>query len=283
MKKCTVCKVEKELSSFSKYAKSKDGLKCYCKSCASEQNRKRREQKRDEINAKNRIWYEESKKKKEERNKKALSQREKKCSYCEVVKPTTDFYKRGNGGLYGECKECHNKKVKIYAEENRDEVLQRKRRYNMRTREHRIEYLKNYSRENSKKNVERATNWANNNREKVRVYGVMAYHRRRAKMKKLKNDFTREEWDFCKDFFRNDKGVIECAYCSKEMKNATQDHFIPIHSNGDHVATNILPVCLNCNSQKSAKEFHEWYIHTTFYNPKNIEKIEEYFNLLKSK
>ncbi|HEC2192625.1 TPA: HNH endonuclease [Staphylococcus delphini] len=283
MKRCTVCKIEKELSSFSKYARSKDGLKSYCKSCASEQNRKRREKKRDEINAKNRAWYAKSKEKKEERTKKALSKKEKRCSYCNEIKPTTEFYERGNGGLYGECKECHNKKVKIYVEENREKVLRRKRLYNLKTRETRLEYLKNYSRENSKRNVERAKTWANNNREKVRVYGVMAYHRRRAKMKNLKNSFTRGDWEFCKEFFKNEKGFVECAYCSKEMKNATQDYFIPIHSGGHHIATNILPVCLNCNSKKSAQEFNEWYKHTPFYNQKNINRIEEYFDILKSK
>lgn len=35
------------------------------------------------------------------------------------------------------------------------------------------------------------------------------------------------------DYFRNDKGLIECAYCSKEMKKATKDHFVPVHKGGD--------------------------------------------------
>lgn len=283
MKRCTVCKEEKNLKSFSKYSRSKDGLKGYCKACASEQNRKRREKKRDEINEKNRLWYAESKKNREERTKQALSKGSRICSYCGESKSTSEYYERGNGGLYGECKDCQNEKMKAYVSKNRDKVLQRKRQYNFRTRDRRLAYLKKYSRENSARNVERATTWAKENRDKVRISGVMAYHRRRAKMKKLKNDFTRLEWDYCKDFFRNREGFVECAYCSKEMKNATQDHHIPIHSGGHHTADNILPVCLNCNSQKSAKEFHEWYKHTPFYNKSNVSKIESYFDEIKLK
>jgi hypothetical protein len=38
-KKCTKCKIEKELTEFSKDKRSKDGLQCKCKSCAKESNK----------------------------------------------------------------------------------------------------------------------------------------------------------------------------------------------------------------------------------------------------
>ena len=55
MKKCTRCKVEKELSEFNKIKKSKDGLAYYCKACAAIRDKK---------------WYENNKERKKESSKK---------------------------------------------------------------------------------------------------------------------------------------------------------------------------------------------------------------------
>jgi hypothetical protein len=53
MKLCGRCHIPKELTSFSKNSKTKDGLKCYCKACASvehkEYNKKNREKCREKL------------------------------------------------------------------------------------------------------------------------------------------------------------------------------------------------------------------------------------------
>lgn len=83
MKKCTRCKVEKELSQFSKDESSKDGLAYYCKACAA-------------IGVKQ--WYENNK----ERAKEATKQ------WCENnkerVKETSGAYARTTEGKYAKLK-----------------------------------------------------------------------------------------------------------------------------------------------------------------------------------
>lgn len=280
---CVSCKEEKSTASFSKNRNEKDGLKRYCKQCASEQNKRYRERHREKKNKANKEWYWNSKKKREQRTKKALEEGSKVCSYCGENKLMTEYYERGNGGFYGECKECHNLKMKEYVSENRELVLERKRQYYIRTREQHLEYFRQYNRENSERNVERAKRWAGNNPERAKELAVRSHHLRTAKMKGLKHDFTRKEWKDCKDYFRNDKGLIECAYCSKEMKKATKDHFVPVHKGGDYTVGNILPVCLNCNSRKSATDFEDWYPNTEFFSRNNVERIYSYFEHVGSK
>lgn len=282
-KVCCTCKQEKTTENFSRNRRSKDGYKEYCKQCAKEKTKRYREKFADEINARNKLWYEKSKREKDKRTQKELDRGYRVCTSCHIKKDIQEFYKRGNGGFYGECKKCHNDKARMYVEENREKVLKRKRIYNLRTREHRLKYLKQYSKLNSEKNVLRAKKWKENNPEKYKEIQTVAFHRRSAKMKNVKSDFTREQWRFCKDYFRNENGFIECAYCNKEMKKATQDHFIPVHKDGAYTAGNILPVCPNCNSRKSASDFFEWYPETEFYSTKNIDKINSYFNLIKAK
>lgn len=268
---------------FSKNKNSKDGYKNYCKKCASEQNKRYRQRHREKINKRNQEWYYDTKNKKEERTKKELIKGYRVCTHCNEKKNIHNFYKRGNGGFYGECKECHNNKIKIYVEENKDVVLSRKRSYYKRTRDQQLAYFKEYNLLNSEKNVTRAKEWVKNNPEKARINALLARQRRLAKENKVKSNFTREDWKNCKEFFTNQKGNVECAYCNKEMKNATQDHFIPLNKGGNYTPNNILPVCRSCNSQKSASNFYEWYPRKEFYNKENILKIERYFNLLKRK
>ncbi len=51
MKTCTKCKASKPLDNFHKKSSSKDGYRPDCKACVAEFNRKRYEQKREEIKA----------------------------------------------------------------------------------------------------------------------------------------------------------------------------------------------------------------------------------------
>ena len=280
MKRCISCKEEKGFEHFSKNRNSKDGYKNYCKKCASKYNKRYREKHKEKVNAKNRAWYHSSKLNKEKRTNEALSKKEQMCSCCNTVKPITEFYKRGNGGFYKECKNCHNKKMKEYTESNREKVLKRKRLYYKNNRERSLEYFKQYSLKNSKRNVERANEWKKKNLERYKFHQNNSCHRRRLKLSEVERTFSNEEWEKCKDFFKNDKGIVECAYCNKELKRPTMEHFIPIHLGGSHTSDNILPVCQSCNSKKSAKNFNEWYPKTDFYDTENEKKIYAYFKTL---
>lgn len=83
MKKCSICKLEKDESNFHKNKKKKDGLDTRCKSCKHEINminkekykiyhHKRYLEKKEEINKKNREWYKNNPEK--SRNQKLLYQ-----------------------------------------------------------------------------------------------------------------------------------------------------------------------------------------------------------------
>lgn len=279
-KECVSCKTLKPLEDYSKSKKEKDGLKRYCKNCASEMNKRYREKHRKVINERNKVWYEKTREQKNQRTREALKKKKKTCSYCKELKPINDFYKRGNGGFYGECKSCHKIKVDKYTAANREKVLSRKKKYYKENRDYHLAYFKTYSIENSKRNVERARRWNINNPERSKELFRLAFHRRKARMDELESSFTRLQWKDCKEYFKNTSGHIECAYCSKEMKNATQDHFIAVSKGGSYTVNNILPVCLNCNSSKGNADFLEWYSTRDYFSQERVDKIHSYFRSL---
>lgn len=272
-KKCVSCKTEKILSEFNKNKNSKDGHKEYCRECARKQNKRYREKYKDEINEKKRIAYHNSKAYAEEKTLEELQKGNKICTVCKEKKPITRFYKRGNGGFYNYCKDCQSESFERYVQQNREEYLRRKRESYQRNRDKAIKYFKQYNIKNSQNNVERARVWRKENPDRYRELNRQAQQRRMARSKQLIDDFTNEEWEDCKMYFEN-----KCAYCGKDTDNLTQDHFIPLSKDGHYTKTNILPVCGNCNSQKSNTDFIEWYKTKSFYSEQKIKKINHYFN-----
>lgn len=113
-KLCSSCYQAKELNCFSKHSKSWDGLKPYCKECASTKGKQYRNKYRDKVLKAKRKWYEQTKKKKNERTEKALKEKTKVCSKCKKKLDITLFRERGNGGLYSTCKQCEIKRAKEY-------------------------------------------------------------------------------------------------------------------------------------------------------------------------
>ena len=277
-KMCIFCKKIKDLSQFSKNKNSKDGLKSYCKKCASEKNKIYREKNKDKITEANRQWYNKSKLKKEERTQKELEKGYRVCTICNKKKPISEYYKRGNGGFYAECKECQLKKQNEYHWNNRDKILERKRAYNARVKEKYKTYFKDYYKDNKQKIINRVNRWKKDNPEKFNIQRITTEQRRRARKRKLENNFSKNDWEICKDYFRDNNGVLRCAYCGKELKRATQEHFIPISKGGNYIKSNILPVCLSCNSSKKDKDFEEWYLEQDFYSNERKEKIYTYLN-----
>lgn len=113
-KLCSSCYRARELNCFSKYSKSWDGLKSYCKECASTKGKQYRNKYREKVLQEKRKWYEQTKKKKNERTEKALKEKTKVCSRCKNELGITLFRKRANGGFYSVCRKCENKYNKEY-------------------------------------------------------------------------------------------------------------------------------------------------------------------------
>ncbi|HFD1835880.1 HNH endonuclease [Clostridium perfringens] len=117
-KECSACKKLLELNNFSKNKSSWDGLKPYCKKCASEKGKiYRRLNHEDDLNRK-KEWYLNTKNRKEDRTNHELKLGYKICSKCNIKKEIKDFRERANGGFYSVCRTCENKYNKLYRIEN---------------------------------------------------------------------------------------------------------------------------------------------------------------------
>lgn len=281
LKRCCTCKEYKDIALFSKNKNSKDGLKSYCKECASIEGKKYREKHRDKVLESKKNWYEKTKINKEARTNAEIEKGFRVCTSCGVRKDINNFYKRGNGGFYAECKECQLKKQSKYHFENRDKILVKKRKYNNLRKEEISKYNKEYYISNSDNIKLRVKKWIKNNPQKYKDLRVRSSHIRQARKKNLLSTFTKNEWDECKKYFKNDNGVLECAYCGKELLKATQDHFIPVSKGGNYTKDNIIPVCRSCNCSKCDKYFEEWYKSKEFYSKERAEKIYKYLNSMK--
>ena len=75
--------------------------------------------------------------------------------------------------------------------------------------------------------------------------------RRRAKIKGAEGSISEVEW-----FDIKRQHDFRCAYCGKRKK-LTMDHVVPLARGGRHDKTNIVPACVNCNSQKHTADWSE--------------------------
>lgn len=78
----------------------------------------------------------------------AMSKKEltKRCSKCKQFKAHSEFYKakKNKDGLQPECKKCHNQCVKRHHQQNRPEILQRKKQHYQTHKVQQRQYYKQY-------------------------------------------------------------------------------------------------------------------------------------------
>ncbi|MDU1313944.1 MAG: HNH endonuclease [Clostridium septicum] len=119
-KECSTCKNILELNKYSNNKSSWDGLKPYCKSCASEKGKTYRKENHEEDLRRKKEWYTNTKNRIEERTKKQLTLGYKVCNKCNKELEIKKYRERPNGGFYSVCRECENKYNKYYRKENPD-------------------------------------------------------------------------------------------------------------------------------------------------------------------
>lgn len=217
----------------------------------------------------------------------------KKCSICKEFYPlTNDYFTKAKtiDGFYCNCKKCENEKNRIKYRTNEEYRI----KCNSVDKEKKRIRRHNYYIKNRQKEIDRAKKYNFENRDKIREREKQYRHTERgSEVNKLKCQKRRrnmkskgimkiKDWQICKDYFRNDKGIIECPYCGKEIKIPTIEHFIPISKGGENDKTNILPICKSCNCSKQDKDFFEWYKEKEFYSEERIEKILKYFEYIKT-
>lgn len=66
------------------------------------------------------------------------------------------------------------------------------------------------------------------------------------------------EWRWS-DFMRMARGFNYCcAYCGDKPERLDPDHVVPLSSGGPNTLSNLLPVCLACNSDKRDLDLADW-------------------------
>lgn len=172
------------------------------------------------------------------------------CAICGEIKPKTEEYfhvgERNNRGYTfmqwtSYCRPCASKKSKELIYANYDRYAQKRRE------------------------------WATKNREALNAYS----RERRAHAVANGGKLAGDQWEEAKEFFGGC-----CAYCGKETKELTRDHFIPITKGGQWDATNIIPACKPCNSSKNNKDFAVWYPESGHYDEGREQRILYYLNVV---
>ena len=274
---CCTCKQEKPVECFSRNKSSKDGFKEYCKECAAIKSAEYRKKHKEEIRDRKKVAYEKAKETADKRTIKELEKGSKVCTMCGKEKPISDFYKKAEGGFRSYCKDCAHKKCSdyYYHTQNWFRIHKRKLEYDKEHKEEISAYNKQYYLKKSDEVKRRAREWKQNNIDAGRENGVMSTQRGRSKKNGLKATFTKLDWQLCKAYFGK-----QCAYCGKETKSATQDHFVSVKNGGEYTYMNIVPVCRTCNQSKGNKDFHEWYRKQPFYSKEREDNIKAYFELV---
>lgn len=187
------------------------------------------------------------------------------CTKCKADKPLSEFNKdpRYRLGVTGWCTLC----LRAYrAEHHQKNIEKRHARNNERARDRWAndpEYRKRKNEQNkvSKKkphNQLRIQAWGKQrweklkhdptHREKRRPKDRLHAHMRRARKRNNGGSFTLEEWQEICNKYGN-----KCLCCGRTDVKLFIDHVIPLARGGRNDASNLQPLCHNCNSQKYAK------------------------------
>lgn len=208
----------------------------------------------------------------------------KKCTKCLKVKQLNKFAKNARNktsGLQPKCKECNRKyylanqervikRVQNHYRENNSEILKRRselrkrpeakikkaqqdKAYQINNKETISEKHRQYAKLNRARIREYWKSWYHANIDHARMYGRVATHKRRAKIKQNGNNTLTLE-QVIKLFDRHPY----CKYCNKHECKLTIDHIIPISRGGQNCLGNVTIACEHCNFSKGNKLLKEW-------------------------
>lgn len=221
-KRCPKCEETKSIDSFSKCKSRKDGLKTYCKLCASIDKKKYDKENKDKIkkyrednkeNYKEYFdnYYQENKEKLKEKSKENYSNnKEEKLEYVKE-------YNRLN-------KEKINQRRKKYREDNKDIIKEKENQYYINNKEKKIEYQYKYKKENTDKIKEWQNNYRKNNKDKIY----------KSKLKWIKDNPHITSWrNLLKNTLirlntkKEDKTIELLGYSATELKFHIENLFTP--------------------------------------------------------
>lgn len=158
-----------------------------------------------------------------------------------------------------EIKAKKNAYMKIWNQQHKNVIRERKAKYYLKNKEHICEKSKQHYQNNKEHKIVYAAQWKKDNPEKVICYrkkeqesGIKSINsiRYKARKKKADGSFTVGEWENLKMMYGN-----KCPSCGKKEPKIklTADHIIPLSKGGSNYIENIQPLCQVCNSKKYTK------------------------------
>jgi len=176
------------------------------------------------------------------------------CKKCNRMLPDDLFYRDKDGNIKSPCKDCHRKYRNEYRQ--RPEVkAQRKeyaKKYYIKNREKLKAYIKKYHKEH----LERDRNYGIKYRREHPEVHREHKRKRKLKVKRLVEDFTKEEWQQKVDATN---GFCVCGRRFSEVRPfvPTHDHTPPVSKvpvGFCYSLNDVTPLCGSCNSSKRDKE-----------------------------
>lgn len=232
---CSKCCIEKNIDEFSKDKKTKDGLKCWCKLCSAEYNKKYRQEHKEQIINKRNEYIKNNKEKIRQYKKEYRIKNEKK-----LIEYSKKYYKinkekinKNNNENYYKNKEERSKKSKTYYQKNREykkikaneyyynnlnEVHLKQKDYYQRNKDIIKKQAKKYREEHIEERKKYAQNYRKNNR-----HIINKRHNERMKEEPIYNLKHRIRSLIRKSFIR--RGEIKSKR-TEEILGCSIDYFI---------------------------------------------------------
>lgn len=203
------------------------------------------------------------------------------CTKCGEIKEVSNFVKdpQKKDGLYSSCKVCYKKYYKNTKEkykparkkwqvENREIILEKKRKRYFENRDRLLvdmkawhkankEYEKKYRENNKSHLLQKSKEWAKNNKERLNARMRRWRADNKDKVSVQKNNrrtregsakIANEEWAQVLEKYGN-----KCLACGRSDVRITMDHVLPLCKGGLNVIENVQPLCKSCNSKKNTK------------------------------
>lgn len=207
----------------------------------------------------------------------------KKCTLHELyfpnetpwIKKSKEFFyknKSSSEGLFPYCKKCSIKKSRQYQIDHVESTAKLRRRWYDEHKELELNRRKEHRLKNYKHNQKIQSKWRKNNADKL-----IEYNRRR--MENKKHEFSKHEWEDCKEYFNN-----SCAYCGMPEKEAKKKYNNKLHKEhvdheGSNGLGNCVPACKKCNSSKRTKSLKDWYTEDNEnFSKDRLRKINNWLN-----
>jgi 5-methylcytosine-specific restriction endonuclease McrA len=168
----------------------------------------------------------------------------KKCTKCGETKPVSEFHKSytEKSGLMTQCKSCKLLYAAEYRKRNMPSLVQKAMEWAHQNRERVREVQSAHRERNRDKEKERHRKYDQENPDKV----LEKLHRRIAKKHNVVGGhFTEKEWREVLDMYGH-----KCLCCGRSGVPLERDHVIPIGPPHSDEITNIQPLCRSCNARK---------------------------------